>query len=83
MIELVDNLRGMVQKLRRTPMPIQEIAPRISAAADKICELSKAVEEMARSIEHRSTDFFVIQEYATKYRLDYNELCDMVRKSQL
>jgi predicted phage tail protein len=34
--ELIERLRGVVQKLRRTSMPIADVAPMVNEAADAI-----------------------------------------------
>lgn len=47
---LVERLRGVVQKLRRTPMPIADVAPMLTEAADRIeqleAQLSKPQDEL-------------------------------------
>ena len=44
--ELIERLRGVVQKLRRTPMPIADIAPMTNEAADAIESLQAEVERL-------------------------------------
>jgi len=44
--ELIERLRGVVQKLRRTPMPIADVAPMVSEAADAIESLQAEVERL-------------------------------------
>ena len=44
--ELIERLRGVVQKLRRTPMPIADVAPMINEAADAIEALQTEVERL-------------------------------------
>ena len=44
--ELIERLRGVVQKLRRTSMPIADVAPMVSEAADAIESLQTEVERL-------------------------------------
>jgi hypothetical protein len=44
--ELIERLRGVVQKLRRTPMPIADVAPMVNEAADAIESLQAEVERL-------------------------------------
>ena len=44
--ELIERLRGVVQKLRRTSMPIADVAPMVNEAADAIEALQTEVERL-------------------------------------
>ena len=44
--ELIERLRGVVQKLRRTPMPIADVVPMVNEAADAIESLQAEVERL-------------------------------------
>jgi hypothetical protein len=48
---LIDKLRGIVQKLRTTSMPISDIAPSIHKAADALEAQALALDVQAGSIE--------------------------------
>ena len=39
-MNLIERLRAMVQKLRRTPMPIADVVPMLQEAADEIARLT-------------------------------------------
>lgn len=42
--EIVDRLRALPERMRRTPMPIKDIIPAILEAADEIERLLKLIE---------------------------------------
>jgi len=48
--ELIERLRGVVQKLRRTSMPIADVAPMVSEAADAIEALEAEVERIGTEL---------------------------------
>ena len=44
-MNLIERLRGMVQKIRRTPMPIADVVPMLQEAADEIERLAREKHE--------------------------------------
>ena len=69
--ELIKRLRGVVQKLRRTPMPIADIAPMTNEAADAIESLQAEVERLN---SQQVPDWFKEQVMAVQAERDASKL---------
>ena len=52
-MNLIERLRGMVQKIRRTPMPIADVVPMLQEAAD---EIERLTAELARAKEYHAAE---------------------------
>ena len=48
---MVKRLRGMIQKLRRTPIPISDVVPMLIQAADKIDALEAEIERLRKALK--------------------------------
>lgn len=52
-MNLIERLRGMVQKIRRTPMPIADVVPMLQEAAD---EIERLTGELARARQYHAAE---------------------------
>ena len=66
---LMPRLRGMIQKLRRTPMPISDVVPMLIQAADKIEELEAEVVRLRKDAEY--LDWLALQYVEVRIPLRY------------
>ena len=66
--ELIERLRGVVQKLRRTPMPIAEVAPMVSEAADAIEALQSTLARIEEKVDYLIAERDALKLDAERYR---------------
>ena len=67
-MNLIERLRAMVQKLRRTPMPIADVVPMLQEAADEIERLTGELQDVRGHYERAAKERDALKLIANEHR---------------